>query len=98
MLLSAALLAVGLGLGATHPAQADAPMVYWTESNQGKIQRAELDGSGQETWLENLTLPQAVATHGSYLYWTETGGVYRASISEPSGARQIADFGTSDNS
>ncbi len=97
-LLSAALVAVGLGLGATHPAQADAPMVYWTDSNQGKIQRAELDGSGQETWLANLTLPQAIATDGSYLYWTETGAAYRAPISEPSSATQIADFGIADRS
>ena len=50
--------------------------IYWTDPVAGKIQRANLDGSGIQDLLTRLKLPFAIALDmaGGKIYWTDWGG------------------------
>ena len=46
--------------------------LYWTNS-RGRIQRANLEGSGIQSVMENLSDPRDIVLHKDYIYWTESG-------------------------
>ena len=50
--------------------------VYWTASS-GKIKRANLNGSGSETVLRDLSDPTDIAVSNGFIYWTEGGNSIR---------------------
>ena len=50
--------------------------VYWTASS-GKIKRANLNGSGSETVLQDLSGPTDIAVSNGFIYWTEGGNSIR---------------------
>ena len=50
--------------------------VYWTASS-GKIKRANLNGSGSETVLQDLSDPTDIAVSNGFIYWTEGGNSIR---------------------
>jgi hypothetical protein len=57
--------------------------VYWTDECGKTIQRANLDGSGDEILLAGLSSPRGIAidSAGAKIYWTETTGrVARANL------------------
>ena len=55
--------------------------VYWTASS-GKIKRANLNGSGSEIVLQDLSGPTDIVVSNGFIYWTEGGNsIRRVSIS-----------------
>lgn len=78
----------------------DAGKMYWSESwPVPRIQRANLDGSDQETLIETGDLgPAGLALDVSagYMYWTNPweGGVYRANL-DGTNASQLIETGIS---
>ena len=63
------------GIGAP-VAAADAPMLYWTDADGDRIQRANLDGSGVEDVIDSgLVNPRGLAVDqaAGKLYWTDYG-------------------------
>jgi hypothetical protein len=62
--------------------------IFWTNTDTGTIQRANLDGSGSVTVLSGLTVPLGldVDVAGGKIYWTEnipgsdTGKIRRANL------------------
>ena len=50
--------------------------MYWTDTGSGKIQRANLDGSGIEDVVSGLSSPRGIALDvaGGKIYWAEEGG------------------------
>ena len=50
--------------------------VYWTASS-GKVKRANLNGSGSETVLQNLSDPTDIVVSNGFIYWTEGGNSIR---------------------
>ena len=50
--------------------------VYWTASS-GKIKRANLNGSGSETVLRDLSDPTDIVVSNGFIYWTEGGNSIR---------------------
>ena len=58
----------------TAPGGRDANRMYWTDTNAGKIQRSNLDGSGVETLVSTgLEAPIGIALDvaGGKMYWTD---------------------------
>ena len=50
--------------------------IYWTDNSAGKIQRANLDGSGIEDVLTGITVHSLVVDQiGAKMYWTDPTGV-----------------------
>ena len=47
--------------------------LYWTNS-RGRIQSANLDGSGIQNVLQNLSEPADIALSGGKVYWTHSNG------------------------
>ena len=65
--------------------------LYWTNA-RGRIQNANLNGSGIKTVIQNLSDPTDLVLEGDYIYWTEDGdSVRRANLS---GRRVIQDVAT----
>ena len=63
-----------------------ASMMYWVDPAAGRIQRAQLDGSGlQDLVARGLRLPEGIALDlaGRKMYWTDrdTGKVQRSNLS-----------------
>jgi sugar lactone lactonase YvrE len=59
--------------------------LYWTDAGTGKIQRANLDGTGvEDLGIGGLRIPWAMALDvvGRKLYWTDagTGKIQRANL------------------
>ena len=58
--------------------------IYWTAASQGKIQRANLDGSSVEDLVTGLSTPLDLALDltGGKMYWTDgqQGKIQRASL------------------
>ena len=50
--------------------------IYWTASS-GKVKRANLNGSGSETVLQDLSDPTDIAVSNGFIYWTEGGNSIR---------------------
>ena len=77
---------------------AAAGMIYWTHGsfNQGRIRRANLDGTGIDTLLSGLTNPRGLALDlgGGKLYWSDTQDrrMYRANL-DGSALEAIVDSG-----
>ena len=67
-------------------------MLYWADSDAGKIQRANLDGSEVQTIVSGLEDPEGIALDavGWKIYWTEWGSVKRANLD----GSQIESLGT----
>ena len=73
---TAALSGTGAGLGA-------APgFIYWANSGDGTINRANLDGSGAQAIVSGQDSPLGVAVDASHLYWTNNGdgSIWRANL------------------
>ena len=71
--------------------------MYWTDSGTGKIQRANLDGSGVEDLVTTgLTAPRGIALdpRAGKMYWTDywTNTIHRANLD----GSQIEDLVTGD--
>ena len=47
--------------------------IYWTDLLLGTVQRAGLDGRGQETIVEGLHTPKGVSLGGDRIYWADPG-------------------------
>ena len=49
--------------------------VYWVDSNQDWIKRADPNGANEETLVTGLTLPQGIAVDlaGGKVYWSDNG-------------------------
>ena len=58
--------------------------IYWTDYSTGKIQRANLDGSGVQDLVTGLRNPRDIALDmsGGKMYWTDmgTGKIQRANL------------------
>ena len=56
-------------------ASADASYVYWTDWEDGKIQRANLDGTNVQDLVTGLRTPSGIAVDvvGGKMYWTNRG-------------------------
>ena len=67
-------------------------MLYWADSDAGKIQRANLDGSEVQTIVSGLEDPEGIAVDaaGGKIYWTEWGKTQRANLD----GSQIESLGT----
>ena len=66
--------------------------LYWTNS-RGRIQRANLDGSGIRNVLENLSgSPMDIALSGGNAYWTQDDGSVR--LVNLSGQKVVRDIST----
>ena len=64
--------------------------VYWTASS-GKIKRANLNGSGSETVLQDLSDPTDIVVSNGFIYWTEGGNsIRRVNISGQKIVQDIA--------
>ena len=50
--------------------------LYWTASS-GKVKRANLNGSGSENVLQNLSDPTDIVVSNGFIYWTEGGNSIR---------------------
>ena len=64
------------GIGAPVGTDAPAPMLYWTDADGDRIQRANLDGSGVEDVIDSgLVNPRGLAVDSAagQLYWTDYG-------------------------
>lgn len=61
--------------------------MYWAHSGEGKIQRANLDGSQVETLVTGLTSPYGLALDlkMQMMYWTDLSKIQRASMTMPIG-------------
>ena len=70
-----------------------ATFLYWADSFQGSIYRANLDGSDPQVWVDEADIPsasggsslltqQGVAVTGDFLYWTDSfqDSIYRANL------------------
>jgi sugar lactone lactonase YvrE len=75
--------------GLTHPGEISLDVVagkmYWTDSATGKIQRANLDGTGvQDLVSTGLKIPWGIALDisGGKMYWTDAGSskIQRANL------------------
>ena len=72
--------------------------IYWVHGsfNEGRIRRANLDGSGQELLLSGLTNPRGLAldVDGGKMYWSDTqdNSMYRADL-DGSNLEPIIDTG-----
>ena len=63
---------------------------YWTNS-RGRIQRANLDGSGIQNVVQDLSAPTDIVVSNGFIYWTEGGNsIRRVSISGQKIAQDIA--------
>ena len=68
--------AENFGKEVTGPGAEVANTVYWTDTNAGKIQWSNLDGSGVEDLVTTgLTRPRGIALDvaGGEMYWTDVG-------------------------
>ena len=64
--------------------------VYWTASS-GKIKQANLNGSGSETVLQDLSGPTDIVVSNGFIYWTEGGNsIRRVSMSGQKIVQDIA--------
>ena len=64
--------------------------LYWTNS-RGRIQRANLDGSGIQNVVQNLSDPTDIVVSNGFIYWTEGGNsIRRVSISGQKIVRDVA--------
>ena len=64
--------------------------IYWTASS-GKIKRANLNGSGSETVLPDLSDPTDIVVSNGFIYWTEGGNsIRRVSMSGQKIVQDIA--------
>lgn len=76
----------------------DAEKIYWVHGgfNEGRISRANLDGSGREVLLSGLTNPRglAVDVDAGLMFWSDTQDrvLYRAAL-DGSGLTPIRDTG-----
>ncbi len=80
------------GVGAVSGVATDATYVYWTDSLNGTIGRARLDGTGTAnpnfvpSPVSNpLNQPTGLVIHNGVMYWANTGGgsIGAASLPEP---------------
>ena len=97
LVLGVVLTAAGLMVAVSPVASAEATYLYWTDQISGNIERIQLDGTNQETWLSGRNDPSALATDGTYLYWSEYdneddagNAIFRAPIADASAATKIA--------
>ena len=68
--------------------------LYWTNS-RGRIQSADLDGSGIENVLQNLPGPKDIAIARGNLYWTQydaTADEGNVGIVNPTAAQRVARY------
>ena len=59
------------------------PQIYWTDAGTGKIQRANLDGTGiQDIVAEGLDSPEGIAIDvtGGKIYWTDGNNIQQANL------------------
>ncbi len=56
-----------------------ASRMYWTDASAGKIQKANLEGSGVEDLVTGLSEPQGIALDvaGGKMYWVEVGSALK---------------------
>ena len=66
----------------------DGEWVYWTDGNNGVINRVRVDGSGKERVVEHTGHAFGLFQHDSKLYWTEWSNNSLNSISLQGGAYQ----------
>jgi hypothetical protein len=75
---------VVLGLLLTTMARARSDFIYWNEFDGGRIQRANLDGSGKQTLItrENGPAGPALDVNGGKMYWCDfyAGTIVRANL------------------
>ena len=64
--------------------------LYWTNA-RGRIQRANLDGSGIQNVLQDLSDPTDIVVSNGFIYWTEGGNsVRRVNVSGQKIVQDIA--------
>ena len=64
--------------------------LYWTASS-GKVKRANLNGSGSETVVQDLSDPTDIVVSNGFIYWTEGGNsIRRVNISGQKIVRDVA--------
>ena len=64
--------------------------LYWTNA-RGRIQRANLDGSGIQNVVQDLSGPTDIVVSNGFIYWTEGGNsVRRVSMSGQKIVQDIA--------
>ena len=64
--------------------------LYWTNS-RGRIQSANLNGSGIRNVLQNLSNPTDIVVSNNFIYWTEDGNtIRRVNISGQKVTRDVA--------
>jgi sugar lactone lactonase YvrE len=57
----------------TQGGSVDATHLYWTNSSNGTISRANLDGSNRQVIVSGPLLSNGVAVDASHLYWANSG-------------------------
>jgi cysteine-rich repeat protein/probable HAF family extracellular repeat protein len=57
----------------------DGSHIYWTNYNTGSIDRANLDGTGVQSFIAGANA-FGVAADGTYIYWTGPSGIGRANL------------------
>lgn len=84
------LFSVCLCLGGLAPRAAQGDMVYWTDSFTNSIRRANTDGTGLQTLINDAPLLEDIALDvaGGRMYWAQRNGIRRANL-DGSGAENL---------
>lgn len=74
------LMGLATGLGRPGEIALDEGSVYWTDAELGTITRTPKGGGDVETIISGQISPRYITVAGDDIYWSATGGVYRARL------------------